>query len=309
VQRWKKSHIKGNTFAHVIHQYLASPKFDGLADETKSYYRRLLAIAEIPDVLGARPVEEMRPALVQAFVDIFVGKYGTAKNALTAIKAVEKWAIVRDLIPYPITTGIEIEGEGGGHEPWTDEQVAYAEQHCRPDFARVIVLAANTGQRGSDLVRMRWSDIEEYEGRPGITVTQQKTGRQLWVPFTQELQAKIAAWERRPGFILLKPSGLPWSSRNELSVRWVQERERLGPSMANCVLHGLRGTACVRLLRAGAPTGLIAKMVGMSEQMVARYTRFAQQRDDALAAVIHLDDRRTAGEQRSTPRYLRPPGK
>src|SRR5262249_13622902 len=158
----------------------------------------------------------------------------------------------RDKIPYPITTGIEIEGEAGGHEPWTDEQVAFAEANARRDFARVITLAANTGQRGSDLVRMRWTDIEEYEGRPGIKVTQQKTGRQLWVPFTQELQTKIATWERRPGFILLKPSGLPWSSRNELSVRWVQERGHLGPSVANCVLHGLRGTACVRLLRAGA---------------------------------------------------------
>jgi hypothetical protein len=135
-------------------------------------------------------------------------------------------------------------------------------------------------------------------GPPGIKVTQQKTGRELWVPFTHELQAKIATWERRPGFILLKSSGLPWSSRNELSVRWVEERGRLGASVANCVLHGLRGTACVRLLRAGAPTGLIAKMIGMSEQMVARYTRFAQQRADALAAVIHLDDRRTLGEQR-----------
>ena len=166
MRRWQKGHIKGSTFAHVIHQYLASPKFNSLADSTKSYYRRLLAIAEVPDVLGARPVEEMRPALVQAYIDIFHDRPGQARNALTAIKAVERWAIVRDKIPYPITTGIEIEGEVGGHEPWTDEQVAFAEANARRDFARVITLAANTGQRGSDLVSMRWTDIEEDEGPP-----------------------------------------------------------------------------------------------------------------------------------------------
>ena len=28
-------------------------------------------------------------------------------------------------------------------------------------WREIITLAANTGQRGSDLVKMRWSDIEE----------------------------------------------------------------------------------------------------------------------------------------------------
>jgi integrase len=84
--------------------------------------------------------------------------------------------------------------------------------HARPHLARVITLAANTGQRGSDLVRMRWTDIEEVDGRPGINVTQQKTGLVIWVPFTQELMAAVATWERRPGFILIKEDGHPFGS-------------------------------------------------------------------------------------------------
>jgi integrase len=56
----------------------------------------------------------------------------------------------------------------------------------------MVTLAANTGQRGSDLVRMRWTDIEEYEGRPGINVTQRKTGLVIWIPMTQELMAASA---------------------------------------------------------------------------------------------------------------------
>lgn len=293
----KKGHIRGGTFAQVIHAYLASPKFAGLGASTQDGYQRALAIAERPDVLGAYPVEVMRPSLVQAFVDAYAGRPGAARVALTAIKAVERWAIVRDLIPYPITTGIKIEEEQGGHEPWTDEQVAFAESASRPTFGRLITLAANTGQRGSDLVRMRWSDIENYEGRPGINVVQQKTGLKIWIPFTEALQAAIATWERRPGFILLRPNGQPWS-RRDLSKEWERERTRLGAKLVGCVLHGLRGTACVRLLRAGANTRQIADMVGMSEPMVKRYTRFAEQRKNALAAVIHLDERRTPSKSK-----------
>lgn len=284
--------IKGGSFAAVIRAYMASPKFDGLARSTRVGYAYLLGLAERPDTLGALPVDVIRPALVQAFLDGLADRPAQQKCAQTVLKSLERWAIVRDLLPHPITTGTEAPGGTGGHEPWTDAQVQLAERSARTHLARVITLAANTGQRGSDLVKMRWSDIEDYEGRPGINVTQEKTGLVIWIPFTQELMAAIASWERRPTVILLKEDGLPFT-RPQLSDQWLRERNTK-PALstlaaAGCVMHGLRGTACVRLLRAGAHTRQIADMVGMSEQMVKRYVRFSVQRQNALAAVHYLD--------------------
>jgi integrase len=159
-------------------------------------------------------------------------------------------------------------------------------------------MAANTGQRGSDLVKMRWSDIEEVDGRPGINVKQMKTGLELWVPFTAALQAAISTWERRPGFILLKEDSHPFT-RQQLSDQWLRQRDNtavLAPlKAAGLVMHGLRGTAVVRLRRAGATIPQISDMVGMSAQMVTRYCRYSIQRENALAAVHILD--RTAGER------------
>jgi integrase len=284
--------IKGGTFAAVIRAYMMSPKYDALARSTRVSYGYLLRLAERPDTLGALPVDVIRPALVQAFLDGFADRPAQQKNAQTALKAVEKWAIVRDLLPYPITTGTEAPGGTGGFEPWTDEQVALAERCCRPHLSRVITLASNTGQRGSDLVKMRWSDIEEYDGRPGINVIQKKSGLVIWIPLTQELMRAIATWERRPTFILLKEDGLPFT-RAQLSDQWLRERNTrpaLAPlKEARLVLHGLRATAVVRLRRAGATTGQITGMVGMSENMVNRYCRFSVQRENALAAVHYLD--------------------
>ena len=297
--RQRKGHIKRGSFAEVIRAYLASPKYDALAKSTRVSYGYLLGLAERPDTLGAYPVDVIRPALVQAFLDGLADRPAQQKNAQTALKAVEKWALVRDLLAHPITMGTEAPGGTGAYEPWTDEQVELAERCCRPHLARVITLASNTGQRGSDLVKMRWSDIEEYEGRPGINVTQKKTGLVIWIPFTQELIKAVAAWERRPTFILLKEDGLPFT-RAQLSDQWLRERDTrpaLAPlKEAGLVLHGLRATAVVRLRRAGATTGQIAGMVGMSEPMVNRYCRKSVQRENALAAVHYLDAR-TAGPQ------------
>jgi hypothetical protein len=56
----RSAKIKAGTFAEVIHLYLASPKFDGLAPSTKDGYRYLLGKAERPELLGAVPVGVIR---------------------------------------------------------------------------------------------------------------------------------------------------------------------------------------------------------------------------------------------------------
>ncbi len=195
-----------------------------------------------------------------------------------------------------ITLGVETERPQGGHIPWTDDQVALAELHARPDIAQAITLKANTGQRGSDLVRMCPTDLELFQGIEGINVTQKKTGRVVWVPITSPLAAAMKTWERRPGPFLLRQDGRPWT-RKALQNAWDANREST-PALAplresvlghKLVPHGLRGTACVRLRRAGATIPQIADMVGMSEAMVARYCRFSIQKENAIAAVHHLE--------------------
>jgi integrase len=290
--RRHRRQIVGGTFAVVIRQFMESAKFQGLAPMTRTMYGHWLSIAQLPESLGIIPTEDMRPALVQAFLDGLADRPAAQKSAQTALRSLEKWALVRDLLPRPITLGTEAPGSTGGHVPWTDEQVAFAEMNTQPHISRVITLAANTGQRGSDLVKMRWTDIEVLEARPGINVTQQKTGLKLWLPFTAALQEAITTWERRPGFILLKKDGMPWR-RQQVSDQWLHERNTspaLAPlKAAGLVMHGLRATAVVRLRRAGATIPQISDMVGLSPPMVTRYCRFSEQQENALAAVHILD--------------------
>ena len=158
------------------------------------------------------------------------------------------------------------------------------------------MLGASTGQRGADLIKMRWNDIEVVDGHTGINVTQRKTGLQLWIPFTQALAAAMAAWERAPGAILRAPDGKAWV-RPQFSMAWERERDS-NPSLVPCrgmVLHGLRATACVQLRHLGATQSQISDMVGLSIPMVARYCRQSAQKDNAMAAVHYLDG--TAGER------------
>ncbi len=290
--------VTEDRFAAVVRAFLMSPKFRGYARATQDLWGRYLLTAADPAVLGAVLVHEIRPKLVQAFIDGFEDQPYSQKAALAAIKQLDAWAGVRDMLPRQIAYGVTTEDTDEGHIPWTDEQVALAEQHASPAMARAITLGANTGQRGSDLIRLGPTDIEIFDGLTGLNVTQKKTGRRVWVPVLTALAAAIATWERRPGPYLMRPDGRPWT-RPALSAAWGDERDR-NPALAPLracgpandkplVLHGLRGHACVRLLRAGANTRQVSDMVGMSEGMVARYTRFSQQQENAAAAVYNIE--------------------
>lgn len=286
--------VTEDSFAAVIRAFMspANPHWARYAENTQDAWSRELKLAARPDTLGAVSLQSIRPALVQAFLDGLDGRPGKQANALAALKQVENWAIVRDILPRTITTGVRTGRPKGGHVPWTDEQVALAERVARSDFARAVTLAANTGQRSSDLIRMGPTDLETYQGVAGINVTQKKTGKQVWIPITSPLAAAMAKWERRPGPFLTRLDGSAWT-RKALTQLWRHHRNS-NPDLAALgdakkVMHGLRGTACVRLRRSGATIPQIADMVGMSEEMVARYCRFSLQKENAMAAVIHLE--------------------
>lgn len=302
-ERPKLERVTEDSFAALVKLYMGSPKFLGYSEGTKDTWGRQLKFASRPDCLGSLSLQAIRPSLVQAFLDGLAGRPGKQATAYAVLVQLEKWAIVRDLLPRQIMTGVETERPKGGHLPWTDEEVIIGETHARADLARAITLAANTGQRGSDLIRMCPTDLETWKGVTGINVTQKKTGKHVWIPITSDLAKAMETWERRPGPYLRRLDGAAWE-RRELTHAWDWEKKSNKALAAiaergknGLVLHGLRGTACVRLRRAGATVPQIADMVGMSEPMVARYCRFSLQKENAVAAVIHLE--RTISERRS----------
>lgn len=306
MQRLKAAKITDGVFATVIRGFINSPKFQAYASSTRDVWGRELRLAEHPKTLGGLSIYEIRPALVQAYLDGLAETPGKQVAAHAVLQQLEKWAIVRDLLPHSITSGTEVIGSHDGHTPWNDEQIALAEANARQDIARIITLGANTGQRGSDIVKMTWTDLELYDGVMGINVKQQKTGRELWIPLTEPLQKALGAWPRALGPIIGRHT-----NRKALSNLWTRERN-LNPALkplklAGLVLHGLRASACVRLMRAGATTRQIADMVGMSEPIVGRYCRLSVQRENAIAAVLHLD--RTARDRLTSQNRKNMPGK
>lgn len=270
------------TLNAVIDEYMSSAAFLSVSSATQYRYKRSLAIAR--EAWGNLPADALRPAHV---LSVFDGLSSTPANAnafLGMMRTLSAWARARDLISQNPTEGIKPNPRNTGHEPWSDDQIAAANNGLKGMIRSGFLLYLYTGQRGSDVVRLGWTDIEDG----GFRIRQQKTGREVWCPIVPELAAEMAAWEKRPGPFLRRPDGKPYDRK--MFWKHFDEAKAGIPELSGVTLHGLRCTAVVRLRRAGLSTGQIGDIVGMSLPMIERYCRFADRKISGKVALMKLTE-------------------
>lgn len=274
-----------DTIGALIDAYIAAwPSLRRkLQPSTQNYYRTYLEV--IRGLWGNLPAEDLRPADVEALMDkIGTEKPGRANNILYALRSMTSWARgPRGLLSSDPTHGVTTFKSKDGHKPWTADQLAFAENNLTGMLRRAFFLARYTGQRASDIVRLGWTDVDGDT----MSLRQKKTGVQPVCPIFPELEREMATWEKRPGPFLLQDSGKNAGkvvTTNQLWKVFDGMREK-HPEMKDVVWHGLRANAVIRLRQDGMSALQISATIGMSVEMVERYSRH-QDRKAAAKAVL-----------------------
>jgi integrase len=165
------------------------------------------------------------------------------------------------------------------HQPWPKELI---EKFCAvvpPELRLALKLLLFTGQRRSDVVKMKWSQFDGAE----IEVIQQKTREALTIPCHRELRAALSATPRRSEFILLGERGARYSPEG-LSMAFRRALRRLGARGYS--VHGIRKNAGVALADAGCGIREVMAILGhRTHAMALHYTRKADQRREARSAI------------------------
>ena len=118
-----------------------------------------------------------------------------ANSMLSVLRAVLEWGVQRGYRDDNPAVGIKpLPVDEGGHEPWSAEGYAFVIAHAPTHLQRMAYLGRSTGQRASDLVRMRPTDLAP----DGITLRIGKLReRKHFVPLTTEQMAAIKSWDVR----------------------------------------------------------------------------------------------------------------
>jgi integrase len=272
------------TFDALVQLYYGSSDYARLAPATRQVYRSIIDGVVHAERIGHRLVREMRREHVSKMMVNRAANPASANQVAKKLRLLIRFAIAHGWRQDDPSSGITLFREGT-HHTWTDAEIATFEARWpvgtleRTAFALLLF----SGQRVGDVARMGWNDLDGA----GLQVTQGKTGAKLWVPLHADLAAIFAAWPRAHVSILVNARGGAFTSPR-LGKRLAEAIAKAGLP-TRCVVHGLRKAAARRLADAGCTAHQIMAITGhRSLAEVARYTRDAEQRALAVAAMARL---------------------
>jgi integrase len=249
----------------LISKFRSSPEFKALRPATRRNYDRYLAM--MSETFGHMPLGGLQARHVYAMRDAMAGTPGKANNFLKILKALLAFGVSRGSCSTNVAAGIKTL-KIGEHEPWPQDVLDRALKAAPPTLKLAIMLGFFTGQRISDVIRMRH---DWHDGRI-MRLVQQKTGKPVAVPMHAELLKAISFYGKKSDTILVDRSGRPFTSPEPIQAQMRRLMKEIG---ADYTFHGLRKNAANALAEMRMTTHEIKAITGMSLEMIEHYTKRA----------------------------------
>lgn len=160
---------------------------------------------------------------------------------------------------------------------WTAEDLAALKAVASPEVYRAVALAALTGLRKSDLLRLSWSHIKALSIE--IPTGKSRQRKTTLIPIYGELREFLDAIPRSNSAttVLVSTRGTPWKSGFGSSLN-----DDLKMAEIDKHLHDTRGTAATRMYLGGLTVREIAEMFTWSEDYVERLLNIYVKKDELL---------------------------
>jgi integrase len=271
----------------------ASDDYKSLADSTRRNWSPWLDhiaqhFGELRVAQFDRP-EKMRP-VIRRWRNQWADKPRTADYGLQVLSRVLSYAVD----PLGPCEGIkQIYKTDRSEIIWTNADIARLKRTCAADIANAVDLAAHTGLRLGDLLRLSWSHVEE----DAITIStgKSKHRRTALIPLYlyDDLRDVLARIPKRSTTILTNIRRRPWTA-NGFGTAFNRAKIAAGMNGRNLHFHDLRGTAVTRFYIANLPVRAIAEIMAWEEDHVEKIIRRYVDRSATTKALIRqLNEKRT----------------
>jgi integrase len=254
-------------------KYEESAEFKKLAPRTRADLKRHLSV--VRNDIGVMALEALksdgaRKALLD-WRDRYKSTPKTADAYLGALALVLSWAKKRgDLATNPLEKWPRLYSVNRAEAIWTKPDLIKLLKGVKPEFRRAVLLAAFTGLRLGDLVRLSWADV----GQDAITLATAKSKgkRVVVIPITPKTRAILKQIGRKDvGAVLTHSGGKPWTG---WGLQTAMQRAKVDRGIKGLRFHDLRGTAATHFAR-HLPLADVARIMGWTPQRVdaiaARY--------------------------------------
>ena len=210
----------------------------------------------------------------------------TASTYFSIFKAALKQAFIDGYLTVDIEAKVKgIQGQESRREYLTiDELNRLAQTPCDPLLKRAALFSALTGLRHCDIQKLKWSEIEVFNGSYRLNFTQQKTKGVEYMPISE--QAFQLCGERKDGEQLVF-AGLPDPSWiNRPIKKWVAE----AGITKHITYHCFRHSYATLQLAGGTDIYTVSKMLGHTNVRTTQvYAKVVDAKKEEATKTIKLD--------------------
>lgn len=281
-----------NTLGSLVTSYRASPEFASLAPATRQKYGSALDALK---PLAGYPLAAFTADFFYAWRDKKASEHSRsfANFGVLMFRILFAWGKKRGLCKTNPAVDVDLIRKPRGapvkNRPWRPAELQ-AVLDAAPEWMRVpIAIAAYTGLRESDVVRVTWAC---YDGQ-AFETRQKKTGLPIWVPAHAKLRELLDSAPRVHEQIVVGARGKPIGQSGLSTEFWrllvrLRDDGAIGPGLS---FHGLRHTLGTALAEAGCDPPTIAAVLGQATtKMAEHYSRTADRRGLVRAAFDKMEN-------------------
>jgi integrase len=280
--------------AGLCAKFRASDAWNGrgpkpISDKTKASWKTWLD--RIQDEFGELSVKQfdkpgLRPIIVK-WRDRYAATPRAADMAIQVLSRLLSFGVAEGLLLHNICKGA-IDGIYHADRSgliWTDVELTELEKHASAEIMQAARLAALTGLRQADLLRLSWSHVKANSIE--IATGKSKRRKTTLIPVYGELRAHLDGLKKRATTILVNTDGRPW--RTGFGSSWAKACDKAGIEALH--FHDLRGTAATRFYRGGLSIREIAEVMTWSEDYVeGLINRYVKKDELLLDRIRRLDE-------------------
>lgn len=210
----------------------------------------------------------------------------TASTYFSVFKAVLKQAFIDGYLTIDLSAKAKsIQGRESRREYLTVEELnTLARTPFDPIVKRAALFSALTGLRHSDIQKLKWSEVEEFNGGYRLNFTQQKTKGVEYMPISR--QAFQLCGERKNNQLLVF-AGLPdpsWISKP--LERWIKQ----AGITKHITFHCFRHTFATLQLASGTDIYTVSKLLGHTNVKTTQiYAKVVDEKKEKATEAFTLD--------------------
>ena len=257
---------------------------------TPRAYERTRGVVEgyLKSAFGRMKLANIRRADVQRYATERSSKVapGSALKELSILKHLFHLAVEWELIPVNPAQGMKMPRVPAGRVRYLQPAELHAVLEACPEWLRPVAgLLAFTGMRRSEVLGLRWLDVDRKGERIMLPQTKNGDGRVVWLnELSCQVLDSIPKNGARPTDSLFPPTGEV--TPENVSLAFLRACRKVG--VADFRLHDLRHTAASWLRMSGADLQDVAELLGHRDlRMTKRYSHLSPAH--LSAAVKRLD--------------------